>query len=157
MSVLYAAARRTYLKLTRVAMRKMAQVYKQASDEVAAAVREAIKTGKSQTTIDSMAAIEGGVAGPGAGALNSRLHELIPDTVYRGIDLTAEVNQQYLIDAVKLLAGAESLVPHIHSVFAEHSGQSNPVGVNRVYQGRVHYSDAIWKVGLRYQDDIKTC
>ena len=150
---LYAAARRTYPKLTRVAMRKMAQVYKQASDEVAAAVREAIKTGKSQITIDSMAAIEAKLQA-GAGALNSRLHELIPDTVYRGIDLTAEVNQQYLIDAVKI-AGAESLVPHIHSVFASIQDKIIQSVVNRVYQGGYTYSDAIWKVGTRYQDDIK--
>src|SRR5690554_876907 len=134
-------------------MRKMAQVYKQASDEVAAAVREAIKTGKSQITIDSMAAIEAKLQA-GASALNSRLHELIPDTVYRGMDLTAEVNQQYLIDAVKI-AGAESLVPHIHSVFANIQDKVIQSVVNRVHQGGYTYSDAIWKVGARYQDDIK--
>lgn len=150
---LYAEARRTYPKLTRVAMRKLAQVYQSASEEVAAAVREATKTGKSQITIDSMAAIEAKLQA-GASALNSRLHELIPDTVYRGMDLTAEVNQQYLIDAVKI-AGAESLVPHIHSVFANVQDKVIQSVVNRVYQGGYTYSDAIWKVGARYQDDIK--
>lgn len=150
---LYANARRTYPKLTRVVMRKMAQVYESASREVVAAVREAIKTGKSQITINSMAAIEAKLQA-GAAALSSRLHELIPDTVYRGMDLTAEVHTQYLLDAVKI-AGAESLVPHIHSVFANVQDKVIQSVVNRVYQGGYTYSDAIWKVGTRYQDDIK--
>lgn len=150
---LYAEARRTYPKLTRVVMRKMAQVYESASREVAAAVREAIKTGKSQITINSMAAIEAKLQA-GASALSSRLHELIPDTVYSGMDLTAEVHTQYLLDAVKI-AGAESLVPHIHSVFANVQDKVIQSVVNRVYQGGYTYSDAIWKVGARYQDDIK--
>lgn len=150
---LYAEARRTYPKLTRVVMRKMAAVYKEASDNVSVAVREAVKTGKSQITIDSLTAIEAKLQ-QGANAITAKLKEFVPDTIYSGMDLTAEVHREYLLDAVKL-AGAESLVPHIYSVFASVQDKVIQSVINRVYQGGYTYSDAIWKVGARYQDDIK--
>lgn len=82
------------------------------------------------------------------------VNSIIPDTIKPGIELTSDIHEKYLIDAVKYSNGKIKEIG-IKNIFIAVNHKLLSSTANRVYQDGYSFSSRVWKAGKGIQEDIK--
>lgn len=140
---LYRQARDNFQILTAQTMRQLNKIYIEASDNVARAIREAIKTGKSSITIDSWNAINKQLQ-EGADRISKAVELGISGSVTYGYGMYANIDKKYVLDSAKLAGATQITATGMDNIAVAVNNQLLTSLVNRVYADDYTYSDRIW-------------
>ncbi len=149
------AARKNYPRLTRQALANMLAAYEQAAKLAAEQVLTAEIMDYSHITTESWARIQRALE-DGANLIREELGIQVRATINKGTGITAEIHTAYIMDAVAAADAATRITEAgIRNVFAIVNAKVIRSTINRVFTDGYSFSQRVWQVGMKYQNDIK--
>jgi hypothetical protein len=148
------AARRTYPRLTRDALKRMLTTYDTAARSAAGQVLRAQAMDYSHITVESWERINRSLA-DGANLIREELDIQVKKTIKSGIEINSSIHTRNIMDAVEEAGAGRITRAGVENVFALANRKVIRSTVNRVFADGYSYSTHVWRVGTKYQTDIK--
>lgn len=149
----YLAARRSYSKLTRETLVKVKEIYEQAAAKVSQIV--ALTEAKELSSLTSAINRQlNSVLEQAAKEIRDQLDDGIKNALATGSSKITDITEKYLVDLVGISEGKITQSGIVNMFIGVDKKLVESI-VNRVYQGGYTFSDRIWRVGERFQKDIK--
>jgi hypothetical protein len=149
---LYIQARKSLPNLSIQTMKKIRSVYRSAAKQIAEKVKAAQLANNSELTITSLQQIEAQLE-TAANQIMAAIRKNTISSVETATVRTSNINVYYLSEAFinvdkVTAAGIKNMYLAVNTSVIESM-------VNRVYQDGYTFSDRIWKIGRKYQTEMK--
>jgi hypothetical protein len=147
---LYIAARGKWPRLVRSVMRELHTVYTESANKIAAQLRAAAESGKSQLTIDMLSDLQIQLMSA-AEAIAAKLQREIPIMVTAGYEQYAKIDNAMIAE----LMGATVNAAGLASMTVAVNNRLIANLLNRTWQDGYTFSERVFQVGGDYQEQIK--
>jgi len=147
---LYIAARGKWPRLVRNLMRELQTAYTASADRIAAQLRAAAESGKSQLTIDMLTDLQAQLMS-GAEAIAAMLQKTVPEMVTAGYANYAKIDNAMIAELMGATVTAEGLATMTVGV----NNRLIANLLNRTWQDGYTFSERVFQVGGDYQEQIK--
>lgn len=147
---LYVAARGKWPKLIRNVMVELKKVYTDSADRIAAQLRAAAESGKSQLTIDMLSDLQAQLMSA-AEAIAAKLQKEVPEMVTAGYVNYAKIDNAMIAE----LMGASVSAAGLASMTVAVNNRLIANLLNRTWQDGYTFSERVFQVGGDYQEQIK--
>lgn len=151
---LLAQARATYASMTVDTYKKIRDTYISASESVAAAVKAAERAGASEITYQGLLEIEAQLK-IAADKITTAINNGTLDLMNAGVSVGSEINIDYLDDALDGITGLPFTAKGIKTAYLSVNEFVVQSTINRLFQDGYSFSERVWKIGEKYQEEMK--
>jgi len=150
---LYLQTQKNGFRYTRSTMRKLREVYIEAAELAAEEVKQAIKKGYSDLTVESWRNIEAQLT-TGSRQIFEALDDGLRYIVPFSSNKATAIDEKYLIDIIKE-GKLDISTASIQNMFISVDVKVVANMVSRIYSDGYTYSQRVWNAALDYQEQIK--